>query len=101
MRLPDSGKRRCSCSLCSSPHAGHPLTTQAIADMGLAHLGTSKAHATRPTFAQTMEQVGAKVSDIQARLGHSNLPTTGEYLAALHSAYNPQAEELAALFGAE
>lgn len=83
------------------PHAGHPLTPQAIADICLAHLGTSKAHTTRHTFAHTMEEAGAKVSDIQARLGHSSLQTTGAYLAALKSAYNPQAEQLATLFGAE
>jgi integrase len=82
-------------------HAGHALTTQAIANIVETHLGTSKAHTTRHTFAHSMEAVGAKVSDIQARLGHSSLQTTGTYLAALKSAYNPQAEALADLFGAE
>lgn len=82
-------------------HPGHALTTQAIANIVEAHLGTSKAHTTRHTFAHSMEAVGAKVSDIQARLGHSSLHTTGMYLAALKSAYNPQAEALADLFGAE
>jgi integrase/recombinase XerD len=82
-------------------HKGHALTPQAIADICLLHLGTSKVHTTRHTFAHAMEAVGAKVSDIQARLGHSSLETTGEYLAALQSAYNPHAEALADLFGAE
>jgi site-specific recombinase XerD len=82
-------------------HRGHALTAQAIADICLAHLGTSKVHTTRHTFAHQMEATGAKVSEIQARLGHASMETTGGYLAALKSAYNPHAEELAALFGAE
>ena len=39
------------------------------------------------------------MSDIQARLGHSNLATTGRYLAALRAAENPQSEALETLFG--
>lgn len=85
------------------PHYGHALTTQAIANIVEAHLGTSKAHATRHTFAHEMENAGAKVSDIQARLGHASLQTTGDYLAALRSAFNPQSAALADVFfgGAE
>ena len=40
-------------------------------------------HALRHTFAKAMEDSGAKVSKIQARLGHSILATMGRYLAAL------------------
>jgi site-specific recombinase XerD len=56
-------------------------------------------HVLRHTFARTLEDAGAKVSDIQARLGHESLATTGRYLAALRRAENPHAESLAALFG--
>jgi integrase len=62
-------------------------------------LGVSKVHTTRHTFAATMEQLGAKVSDIQARLGHASLATTGRYLQALHSAENAHADALAGIFG--
>lgn len=78
---------------------GHALSLQAIADICEKRLGTSKVHALRHTFAHAMEHVGAKVSDIQARLGHASLQTTGRYLAALSSAQNAHAGELAALFG--
>jgi integrase len=56
-------------------------------------------HALRHTFARSLEDTGAKVSDIQARLGHESLATTGRYLAALHRSENPHAEAMAALFG--
>jgi len=46
-----------------------------------------------------MEDAGAKVSEIQSRLGHANLATTGRYLAALSSAENPYATTLESLFG--
>jgi integrase len=56
-------------------------------------------HALRHTFARTMEDAGAKVSDIQARLGHASLATTGRYLAALRAAENPHGERVADLLG--
>ena len=86
-------------SLSRNASAGKPLGIQSIADICLRHLGTSKVHALRHTFARAMEDTGAKVSDIQARLGHDSLATTGRYLAALHRADNPHADHLAALFG--
>jgi integrase len=63
------------------------------------HLGTGRFHALRHTFAHELEGAGAKVSEIQAKLGHSSLATTGRYLAALNSAENPYADDLAARFG--
>lgn len=76
-----------------------PLTHQALSDICLKRLGTSKVHALRHTFAVAMEQVGAKVSEIQARLGHSSIATTGIYLASLKSADNPYGARLEALYG--
>jgi integrase len=78
---------------------GHRLTDDGIALICKKHLGTSKVHATRHTFAHTMEEAGALVSTIQARLGHASLETTGRYLAALDSAENPYARKVAALLG--
>jgi integrase len=56
-------------------------------------------HALRHTFARAMEDAGAKVSEIQSRLGHESLQTTGRYLAALKSNENPYSEKLDELFG--
>jgi site-specific recombinase XerD len=72
-----------------------------IARLAEQHLGTSKVHALRHTFAREMEADGAKTSEIQARLGHASMATTGIYLAALKSAENSHAESLARRFGFE
>ena len=72
------------------------MTTQAFADVCQKRVGTGKVHALRHTFARLMEDKGAKVSEIQAKLGHDNLNTTGRYLAALKRSDNPYAELLAA-----
>lgn len=78
---------------------GAPLTAQGIAEVVARRLGTHP-HALRHSFAQAMERAGATVSAIQARLGHSNLATTGRYLTQLSRAENAHAEVLARLFGA-
>jgi len=46
-----------------------------------------------------MQDAGANIGEIQARLGHASLATTGRYLAALGRAENRHAEELARMFG--
>jgi integrase/recombinase XerD len=82
----------------SNRHYWQPLRSDALADICHEHLGTN-FHTLRHTFAHTMEDAGAKISVIQARLGHSSLATTGRYLAALRSAENPQAEKVAEMLG--
>ncbi len=79
--------------------ARRALSTDAISDVCRKYLGTAKVHATRHTFADGMRRIGAKITDIQTRLGHASLATTSVYLPALQSAENPHAAELAALFG--
>lgn len=76
-----------------------PLTIRSVANICEKYLGVSKVHVTRHTWARTMEEAGAKVSEIQARLGHESLATTGRYLAALKQAENRHADTLASLFG--
>jgi integrase len=88
-------------SLAHDSSYGYPLGYQSINALCKKHLGTSKVHATRHTAAHSMEQVGLTVSEIQARLGHKSLATTGRYLASLRRAENRKADELAALYGIE
>ena len=80
-------------------HYGTPLSRQAVSDICLKRLGTSKVHTTRHTFALGMVKSGAPVNAIQARLGHANLSTTSRYLTVLQSAENEYGGALAALFG--
>ena len=76
------------------------LSHRAIQGICEQHTG-SHFHALRHTFARSMEDAGAKLTEIQQRLGHSNAATTGIYLAALRSDENPHADALADLFGIE
>jgi site-specific recombinase XerD len=80
---------------------GHPLSIRAIALISEQRLGTSKVHTLRHTFARGLEDAGAKVSEIQARLGHADLGTTGRYLAQLHAGENPHLARLSHLYGLE
>lgn len=86
-------------SLSRNRSRGYPLSVQAIEDICERRLGTSRFHALRHSFAHMMEEAGAKTSEIQSRLGHANIATTGIYLAALRSDENKYAEDLTRLLG--
>ena len=85
----------------SNHHHGGPISSQAIADICAKRLKISKVHRLRHTFAWTMEQKGAKLSEIQRRLGHKNIATTSLYLQALTNEENPYAEALERAIGVE
>lgn len=85
-----------SCS--TNPSKGDALTARSLQRISQARLGVH-FHGLRHSFARAMEDAGGKVSEIQNRLGHSSLQTTGRYLAALRSSENTHAEALADLFG--
>ncbi len=84
---------------CSRQNKGQAVSGQTIADICERRLGTSKVHALRHTFAVGMEQTGASLSEIGARLGHNDLKTTSDYMKRLHSAENKYASRLDDLFG--
>ena len=86
-------------SLATNGTRGKRLSTRSIEQICQERLGTGKAHVLRHSFARALEDAGAKMSEIQARLGHESLATTGRYLAALRADENPHADALAALFG--
>jgi hypothetical protein len=48
---------------------------------------------------RALEDVGAKVSELQAALGHADLGTTGRYLARLHQEENRHLGRLSGLYG--
>lgn len=76
-----------------------PLTPRSLERVCQRRLGTGRFHSLRHTFAHELETAGAKLSEIQAKLGHRSAATTGIYLAALKSDENPYADDLAARFG--
>jgi integrase len=78
---------------------GHALTMSSVANICEQRLGTSKVHALRHTFARALEDAGAKVSEILAALGHTDLGTTGRYLARLHQGENRHLARLSGLYG--
>ena len=82
----------------SPRNRGGPLSKRTLEYLCERHLGTQHFHALRHTFARAAEDAGAKVSEIQAMLGHSSIAVTGRYLAQLHSEVNPYAEAIEALF---
>lgn len=79
---------------------GAPLSAEGVAELVQRRLGTHP-HALRHSFAHAMRKAGAPDSEIQHRLGHSSLSTTGRYLAQLDQAENPHAGELDRLFGGD
>jgi integrase len=82
-------------------HYGEALGYHGVVGVCQHYLGTSKVHTTRHTFVVLMERAGAKLTDIQQRLGHKNAATTGIYLQQLRRERNPYGEKLAALLGFE
>jgi integrase len=86
-------------SLARNGSARHALSLDAIADICFKRLGVSTVHSLRHTFARGMQDNGAKVSEIQARLGHESLETTGRYLARLTAGENRHLAGLARLYG--
>lgn len=72
-----------------------------VANICEKHLGTSKVHTLRHTFAAAMEKAKAPISEIQHRLGHESLQTTGQYLKQLRSSDNPHADALDEMFSSD
>ena len=86
----------------SKQNPGQAIGTRSIQRICDDYLETSKAHATRHTWAFTMHRKGAKLADIGKGLGHANLKTTSDYiddLAELAGYENPYAYVLEDEFG--
>jgi integrase len=88
-------------SLARNGTAGHALSVSTLADICAKRLGVSTVHTLRHTFARALDDAGAKVSEIQAHLGHASLDTTGRYLAQLGAGENRHLARLSKLYGLE
>lgn len=78
---------------------GKPLNVRTLDKICAARLGVSSVHRLRHTFALSMEEAGAKLTEIRDRLGHSNSATTDKYLQTLHQAKNKHGHAIAKMFG--
>jgi integrase len=86
--------------VCLSHRAlGDPLTVRSISRICLERLDSGKVHRTRHTFARTMEDAGAKTSEIAMRLAQDNPAIVGRYLARLRREDNPHATRVLQLYG--
>src|SRR6266571_4854988 len=79
---------------------GRPLGIRAIERLCIKHLEVH-THVTRHSFAHAMIKAGATLPELQDRLGHNSLATTGIYARVFTGAKNPHANKLAELFGIE
>ena len=78
----------------------YTLGVRAIERLCIKHLQTH-THVTRHSFSHAMIKAGATLPELQDRLGHSSLHTTGIYAKVFTGAKNPHARKLAAMFGIE
>ncbi len=79
--------------------AEEPLGYQGIAGVCRHYRDTSKVHTTRHSFALLMQAIGAKLTDTQKLLLHSNAATTGLYLETITRNQNHFIGKLTALLG--
>jgi integrase len=77
------------------------LSPRSIAYICNKRMGTPRVHDLRHTFAAAMEEAGAKVSEIQAYLGHESIATTGLYLRKIRPNDNPYAGRVSELLGTD
>lgn len=79
---------------------GQALGLRAVQRLCDKHLNTH-THVTRHSFSHAMIEAGATLPELQERLGHESLATTGIYAKVFTGAHNPHGEQLARLFGVE
>ena len=77
---------------------GHALNHSSLAALCRRRLGVN-FHALRAACAIAMERNGARVTEIQAQIGHTDLSTTSRYLSALKQTENPYAETILTMLG--
>lgn len=78
---------------------GQAIGTRTLSNICLARLGTSKVHALRHTFSDGMIESGAPITELSARLGHTDLKITQRYADKLRSDENPYSKKITARYG--
>jgi site-specific recombinase XerD len=88
------------CLTANTKQYGQALGLRAVQRLCDKYLDTH-THVTRHSFSHAMIKAGATLPELQDRLGHESLATTGIYAKVFTGAKNPHAEKLAQLFGVE
>jgi integrase len=83
----------------SRQNKGSAISAKTLANICEEHLETSKVHALRHTFAVGMMKSGAPITDLAARLGHTDIKITHTYAKEIMGDENPYSEKLTARFG--
>jgi integrase len=83
----------------SRQNKGAAISAKTLANICEEHLETSKVHALRHTFAVGMMKSGAPITDLAARLGHTDIKITHTYAKEIMGDENPYSEKLTARFG--
>lgn len=83
----------------SRQNYGQAISTKTLANICEHYLDTSKVHALRHTFAVGMIRSGAPITDLAARLGHTDIKITHTYAKEIMGDENPYSEKLTARFG--
>lgn len=78
---------------------GKPLSIQFVSKICATHLGESRVHATRHTWAVRATEQGAGPNEIRKQLGHATLAHTIKYLEDKQAHVNKWADTLAKEFG--
>jgi site-specific recombinase XerD len=79
---------------------GERISVQTLSAVCRQSFGTSKNHALRHSFADSMVRLGAPITDLAAALGHTDIKITQHYVKRLEQgAENPLGNKLVAHFG--
>ncbi len=83
----------------SKQNYGQPISAKTLSNICIDVFDTGKVHTLRHTFSDSMMESGAPITELAARLGHSDIKITKRYTDKLRGEYNPFSERLTARHG--
>jgi integrase len=83
----------------SKRNYGRAIGVDTLSNICIEVFDTGKVHALRHTFSDRMVESGAPITELAARLGHTDIKVTQLYTKKLRGEYNPYSEKLTANYG--
>jgi site-specific recombinase XerD len=83
----------------SKQNYGQAISAKTLSNICMDVFDTGKVHTLRHTFADSMMESGSPITELAARLGHSDIKVTKRYTDKLRGEYNPFSERLTARYG--